>query len=146
VSNKSTLEPSDWALKYIGRPWKAGGTKVMGDGADCYGFFSYILSSYYGINSGRINLIKYDYRGIIEAFIQANEFNNWVEVARPTDGDAVIFKLSRRPVHVGLWIITSTDEGVLHCVEDMGVVFTSSNNLRVSPWKIHKHYRHKLRL
>ena len=103
-----------WAFDYIGQPWVAGDH-------DCRGFFRR------GLAGGRRQF--------------AGERANWVPVARPQEGDAVLLAHARHPSHVGLWV-DADHGGVLHCVQGAGVVFQSLKSLKAMGWNHLEFYRH----
>jgi uncharacterized protein YijF (DUF1287 family) len=83
---------------------------------------------------------------VSKLFKTNEEFHNWVEVDSAQDGDAVLLRIAKYPNHVGVWISDGETIGVLHAVENMGVIFSSLQNLDMCGWKISSFYRHKSKI
>ena len=58
----------------------------------------------------------------------------------PCEGDAVLMRQSRHPVHVGIWLAVDAG-GVLHAARDIGVVFQGPADLTTHGWRIEGFYR-----
>ena len=107
-----------FACKYIGLPWVAGAQGP--DKFDCWGMVRWILKHEYGIDAFRA-------------------FN---EVEKQQDGDVVLLRQSKHPVHAGLWL-DADGGGVLHCCRDAGVIFQDLPSMRLCGWQIDSYYRVK---
>ena len=68
------------------------------------------------------------------------ERRRWAKVEMPQEGDCVLLRRSRHPIHVGVWLDVD-DGGVLHCAEDCGVVFQRPDALRLNGWAVEGFYR-----
>ena len=110
-----------FANKYIGCPWVAGAQGP--DSFDCWGFVRFVLLHEYGYNVPPVNI-------------------NPDNVDKPQDGDVVLMRQAKNPVHAGLWLDIDGG-GILHCVRGSGVVFQNIASLNLSGWFIDSFYRVK---
>lgn len=133
-----------WATDYIGIPWEFGGRDPKG--LDCYGLFRYVQEKHYGLELIEIEISEYNSHNVIKEFDSSLEFESWVEVDTPKDGDAVLLRMSKYPNHVGIWIEDGETTGVLHTVEKTGAMFSNRQNLEKAGWKVARFYRHKNKL
>jgi hypothetical protein len=70
------------------------------------------------------------------------ERKRWQLTDTPEQGDAVLMRQSRHPIHVGIWItISPSEQGVMHCVKGNGVVFQNMASLKLAGWQIEGFYR-----
>ncbi len=127
-----------FANKYIGRPWVAGGQGP--DSFDCWGFVRYVLKHEYGFDVPPVNINPDNLRDVVRAFKEDLAFQAFHEVSKPQDGDVVLMRQSKNPVHCGLWLAIDGG-GVLHCVRDSGVVFQDKQSLLISGLTLHSFYR-----
>jgi hypothetical protein len=120
-------------MSYLGLPYETGG---MGpESFNCWGFVRYYLQREHNIS---IPVIPGDGALTVARLLQDHpEKQNWLEVATPENGDIVMLSYNRRPHHVGVW-----ENGVLHCVKGMGVVFHTRQRLALERWNITGIYRH----
>lgn len=133
-----------WAIDLIGTRWRFGGQNPD-TGFDCWGLFRYVQKTHYGLDLPNIEVSEQSMKDSItavRAFEANQERENWFEVTTPKDGDGVLLRIARYPHHVGVWIDTGTEKGVLHAIE-AGVMFNTPNRLKANGWKIAKYYRHK---
>ena len=79
-------------------------------------------------------------RDIARAFRDHPELDRWKRTERPGDGDGVLMRQSRHPIHVGVWLDVDGG-GILHCSRDSGVVFQDELALRQHGWRIEGFYR-----
>ena len=126
-----------WAVGYIGLPWVSGGASID-DGFDCWGFFKYIQLKHYDRKLPEIELNKSNF----SKAARDGGFDRWSEVNKPKDGDAVLMRVAKYPNHVGTWIKNGEDIGILHSVENIGVLFSTVYQLQLTGWKIIKYYRY----
>lgn len=129
-----------FANKYIGLPWVAGGQGP--DSFDCWGFVRYVLKHEYGYDVPQVNVNPECLRDVLVAFRTDLAFTAFEEVAVAQDGDVVLMRQAKNPVHAGLWLDID-DGGVLHCVHGTGVVFQSICSLNTSGWFLDSFYRVK---
>lgn len=106
------------AKQYIGQPWEAG--------HDCWAFFRRVQRERFGRDVPVIDVDAFDTRACVKAFVGDDERQRWELVDQPLDGDGVLMSQSRQPTHVGVWV----DGGVLHCVRNTGVVFSTLRSLK----------------
>ena len=91
-----------FANKYIGLPWMAG---VEGpDSFDCWGFVRFVLLHEYGHNVPPVNVNPDNLRDVLRAFRADLAFQVFDEVKIPQDGDVVLMRQAKNPVHAGLWL------------------------------------------
>ena len=131
-----------WAEELIGRPWIAGGRGP--DAFDCWGLVRFCWRERFGIEVPEISVDAADLRAVLAGFRDHPERRRWcrVEPAREParEGDGVLMRQSRYPVHVGLWLAVDGG-GVLHAVRDSGVVFQIPADLATHGWRIEGTYR-----
>lgn len=129
-----------FANKYIGLPWVAGeqGPSCF----DCWGFVRWVLLHEYGINVPHVNVNPDNLRDVLTAFHKDLAFKAFVPVETPQDGDVVLLRQAKNPVHAGLWIDIDGG-GVLHCVRENGVVFQNVHSLNLAGWFLDSFYRVK---
>lgn len=123
-----------WAFDYIGQPWVAGDH-------DCWGFFRRVQLERFGRVVPPFDVDAFNRLACARAVVSNPERANWVPVARPQEGDAVLLAHARHPSHVGLWV-DADHGGVLHCVQGAGVVFQSLKSLKAMGWNHLEFYRH----
>ena len=129
-----------FANKYIGKPWIAG--KQGPDSFDCWGFVRYVLLHEYGYNVPPVNINPDNLRDVLHAFRSDLAFQAFIEVKEPCDGDVVLMRQAKNPVHAGLWLDIDGG-GILHCVRGNGVVFQNISSLNMCGWFIDSYYRVK---
>ena len=129
-----------FANKYIGRPWVAGAQGP--DSFDCWGFVRYVLKYEYGHDVPQVNVNAECLRDVLHAFRTDLAFQAFKAVEKPQDGDVVLMRQSKNPVHAGLWLDVDGG-GVLHCVRDSGVVFQNVRSLNMCGWYLNSYYRVK---
>ncbi len=129
-----------FANKYIGRPWVAGAQGP--DSFDCWGLVRFVLLHEYGYNVPPVNINPNNLRDVLSAFHADLAFQAFVEVDKPQDGDVVLMRQAKNPVHAGIWLDVDGG-GVLHCVREIGVVFQDIASLNLCGWFLHSYYRVK---
>lgn len=127
-----------WAESCIGQAW------VPGDN-DCWSFARRIWGERFGIEVPAVSVDTRDLLAIAHAFRDHDERLQWLEVAEPKEGDAVLMAHFKHPSHVGLWVEVDGG-GVLHCQHPSGVVFASRAALSRAGWGRVEFYRHRSRL
>ncbi len=131
-----------FANKYIGLPWVAG--QQGPDSFDCWGFVRYVLKHEYAYDVPRVNVNPECLRDVLHAFRTDLAFQAFEEVYAPQDGDVVLMRQAKYPVHVGLWL-NIDGGGVLHCVRGNGVVFQNVISLNTTGWFLDSFYRVKIK-
>ena len=127
-----------WAEELIGRPYRAGGQGP--DAFDCWGLVRWVMARQFGRELPAIPVDAADLRTVLTVFRDHPERRRWRPVSAPIDGDCVLMRQSRHPVHVGVWL--NVDEGgVLHAVSGNGVVFQRLRDLLASGWRVEGFYR-----
>lgn len=129
-----------FALKYIGLPWEAGAQGP--DSFDCWGFARYILKHEYEHDVPHVNINPDNLRDVLHAFKSNKAFQSFYEVVKPRDGDVVLMRQAKNPVHAGIWLDVDGG-GVLHCCRNSGVVFQYEPSLNATGWFLHSYYRVK---
>lgn len=129
-----------FANKYIGRPWVAGAQGS--DSFDCWGLVRFVLLHEYGYNVPPVNINPNNLRDVLSAFHADLAFQAFVEVDKPQDGDVVLMRQAKNPVHAGIWLDVDGG-GVLHCCRNSGVVFQDASSLNATGWFLHSYYRVK---
>lgn len=130
-----------WAAALIGRPYRERGHGP--DAFDCWGLLQFAWRMRLGIDVPDVRLRSAQlFRDVIRAGnCHANGLEA-IEIAAPQELDAVYMTSRRLPHHVGLWVAPgAVDGGVLHAIEDAGVVFQRRADLAVHGFTIVKFMR-----
>ena len=127
-----------WAEELIGRPWVAGGRGP--DVFDCWGLARWCWGRHFGIEVPEIPVDAANLRAVLSGFRHHPERRRWQAVERSCEGDGVLMRQSRHPVHVGIWLAVDGG-GVLHAARDIGVVFQCPLDLSTHGWRIEGTYR-----
>lgn len=129
-----------WAAQYIGKPWVRG---AMGPEAYyCFSLFAEVQRTRFGIILPNLDP-DFDVAEAARMIRDHDERVNWIQVDKPQEGDAVLMARRKVPGHIGVWIAANGKHGVLHCVEGMGVVFTTLPHLQIQGWGSVSYFRHK---
>lgn len=127
-----------WASIYIGLPYSATGE---GPGAfHCWAFVRHVQAEHFGRALPPIPNPE-DVLAMARAFRDHAERRNWLLVGDPAEGDCVLMRRARYPVHVGVWI-GADGGGVLHCAQPDGVVYQRPEVLALNGWQVEGFYRH----
>ena len=122
----------------IGLPWIAGARGP--EAYDCWGLFLAVQRQHFGRDLPEIPVDALDLRAVLDAFIAHPERQRWQPVSAAEEGDAVLMRQSRYPVHIGVWLAIDGG-GVLHAVRHAGVVFQTLAALDAHGWRIEGYYR-----
>lgn len=122
----------------IGRPWVAGACGP--EAYDCWGLFLAVQRQHFDRDLPEIPIDALDLRAVLDAFTAHPERQRWQPVSPVEEGDAVLMRQSRYPVHIGVWLDIDGG-GVLHAVRHAGVVFQSLAALDPHGWRIEGYYR-----
>ena len=126
-----------WAAAYIGLPWS-----VHGSGPDmfnCWEFVRMVQARHFGRILPEISNPE-DMLVMGRTFRNHPERRRWTKMPDPMEGDCVLLRRSRHPIHVGIWLDVDGG-GVLHCAEGAGVVFQRSDAIKLNGWAIEGFYR-----
>ena len=129
-----------FANKYIGLPYVAGAQGA--ESFDCWSFVRYVLKHEYGLDVPPVNINPNNLRDVLHAFKDDLAFQAFEEIPQPYDGDVVLMRQAKNPVHAGLWIDVDGG-GVLHCVCGSGVVSQNIQSLNACGWFLDSYYRVK---
>ena len=127
-----------WASAYIGLPWSAHGKGP--DLFNCWEFVRAVQDRHFGRILPDIANPE-DMLAMGRTFRDHPERQRWVKVEVPAEGDCVLLRRSRHPIHVGIWLDVDCG-GVLHCAQDAGVVFQRPDALRLNGWAVEGFYRY----
>lgn len=134
------LDGPHWACRYIGLPWQAGANGP--DAFDCWSLVVWVQTYHFGRDLPDIPVAEGDLKRVASTFRDHPERKRWRLTEAPEQGDAVLMRQSRHPIHVGIWItIGPAEQGVLHCVKGNGVVFQSMASLALAGWQVEGFYR-----
>ncbi len=126
-----------WAAAYIGRPWAADGEGL--DSFHCWALVRHVQRERFGRDLPVIPNPD-DLLTIARRFRDHPERRRWDLVDTPEEGDCILMRQARYPVHVGVWL--EVDGGkVLHVVRDKGVIAQSRESLAAHGWRIEGFYR-----
>lgn len=126
--------------RLIGLPWIAGARGP--EAYDCWGLFLAVQRQHFGRDLPEILVNALDLRAVLDAFTAHPERQRWQPVSAAEEGDAVLMRQSRYPVHIGVWLGIDGG-GVLHAVRHAGVVFQTLAALDAHGWRLEGHYRFK---
>lgn len=130
---------SHWATGYIGISWEYGAQGP--DSYDCWNFVRHVQKTRFSID---VPVILYtDQRDVSHQLQHNAELDRWTQTDSPIEGDIVMMARAKIPAHVGVWIKANGHEGILHCLQHVGVVFTRENAIRSHGWGQLKFYRRK---
>lgn len=130
---------SHWATDYIGLPWEAGAKGP--DVFDCWSLVAWVYKHHFSYILPDIPIADGHLKQLVLAFRNHPERERWCLTNQPKEGDAVLMRQSRHPIHVGIWVtISPTEQGVLHCVKGNGVVFQTLSSLHLAGWQIDGFY------
>lgn len=129
-----------WAADYIGIPWERGASGPHS--YDCWNFFVHVQRWQFGRAIEDIGTTPNTMLGVAHAMEHSPERQNWLHVDRPQEGDAVLMARTRYPAHIGIWIKANGTQGVLHCMQGAGVVYSNPTTLSVAGWGGLSYYRH----
>ena len=120
--------------KYIGQPYRAGFF-------NCWDFVRQVYKNEYGISLNHIPVDETNLKQLMTTVKTTSEHKNWRSVKQVEEGDLLLMRQSKHPIHVGVWV-NIDGGGVLHCIKNSGVVFQNKQSLQLSGWKIEKVYRY----
>ena len=124
----------------VGLPWVAGARGP--EAYDCWGLFLAVQRQHFGRALPEIPVDALNLRAVLDAFTAHPERQRWQPVSAAEEGDAVLMRQSRYPVHIGVWLDIDGG-GVLHAVRHAGVVFQTLAALNAHGWRVEGHYRFK---
>ena len=122
----------------IGLPWVVGAHGP--DAYDCWGLFVAVQHTHFQRSLPENPVDATNLRAVLAAFSGHPERQRWQPVPQPEEGDAVLMRQSRYPVHIGVWLDIDGG-GVLHAVRHAGVVFQTLAALDAHGWRIEGFYR-----
>lgn len=133
---------SHFAAGLIGRPYRA---QACGpDAFDCWGLASFVWRTQIGLVVPDVRLDAanafrdvMNNRAVTAAGVAA------VPVSRPREFDAVYMTSRDLPHHVGVWVTPDPLGGVLHAIQDAGVVYQRPASLAAHGLSIVKFLRLK---
>lgn len=120
---------------YIGIPWQSGA-----EGPEAYNcatfarhlqraHFSRELPPLFGVDEHNLRAVC-TALGTGESL--ATEYG-WHPVAQPRHGDIALLARASHPSHIGVWLDIDGG-GIIHCLEQAGVIFSTPASLRLSGW------------
>lgn len=127
-----------WMLSYLGKPWKAG---ASGPGAyDCWHLFRAIQEHRFNRLVPVLSFVDGPVLPLEDQkrYIMRERRYQWTETQKPKEGDAVV---THRPLHIGVWL-PYNGGGVIHAVEQAGVVWTKDRDWRALGFGERTYYRH----
>jgi len=128
---------SHWAEQYIGLPWSG-----VGEGPDafhCWAFVCLVQERHFQRMLPVIPNPE-DLFAIARDFRDHPERRRWDRVDVPIEGDCVLMRQARYPIHVGIWLDVDGG-GVVHCSQEAGVAFQKVSALATNGWRIEGYYR-----
>lgn len=127
-----------WAAQYIGRPWSATGEGP--ESFNCWNFVRHVQARHFGRDLPEIPFAE-DMLDRAKLFRDHDEHRRWhpVEIHDALDGDVVLLRQARYPIHVGIWL-GGAGGRVIHCPHD-GVSCQDLLSLRMGGWHVSGVYR-----
>ena len=126
---------SHWARKYIGKSYAPEG--VGPDEFNCWTLVLDVEKNIYGRE-----LPFFESNGWQEAAQlmrqTSKEEIGWEPIRNGLDGDVVLMWHGRFPTHAGVWV----ENGILHCLEDCGVIFSRLTPIIKVEWPTFEIYRY----
>ena len=108
---------------------------------DCWGLARWCWREYFAIEVPEVPVDAANLRAVLAGFRDHPERRRWqAGRERPCEGDGVLMRQSRHPVHVGIWLAVDGG-GVLHAAREIGVVFQCPLDLTAHGWRIEGTYR-----
>lgn len=130
-----------WATPLIGRPWEYGAQGP--DAFDCWHFVRWVQREHFGIEMPTVEVPR-SWEEAHRQIESHQERAKWQKVdGNPQEGDVVLMARNRIPVHIGVAINANGKSGVLHCVQNSGVVFQDPPGLRSAGWGSLTYFRRK---
>ena len=126
-----------WAENYIGIPWEADGEGP--DRFHCWAFVCHVQQHQFGRELPAIPNPE-DLLAIARDFRDHPERKRWDLAQDPKEGDCVLMRQARYPIHVGVWLDVDGG-GVLHCAQEAGVAFQTLSSLSANGWRVEGYYR-----
>lgn len=132
------MDRVEFLSELIGKPWKAGAHGP--DAFDCWHLCQYVKRNLFQGDLPDIDVPRVPtWPWIIEQFKTNEELKNWKDTKYdPTmpitfpDGTIVLMSRLNQPAHAGIWF--RPEMKILHCAEDLGVMFQDVLSLKVDGW------------
>lgn len=127
---------ADQVAEFVGLPYAENGygpAEFM-----CWGLLHFVRNRYYAhaMDAAPIG----DGSACLELFKSKTGSGEWAQIEGPVDGCGVLLRGGATP-HVGVFIECGNESGVLHALEDIGVVFTRVHELSSHGFGRAKFYR-----
>lgn len=122
--------------EYVGLPYKEGGETP--EGFNCWGLLRYVLRYNFGVIIPNVPI--HDATASVQWFVNGVRAGEVIELPGPVHGAGVLLRGGDAP-HVGVYLDIDGG-GVLHALEDLGVVFSPMDSLRVLGYSRLKYYRY----
>ena len=125
-----------WARDFIGLKYKSNG--VGPDEFNCWTLVAHIQQKIYGRKLPFFTDIDGDDWLSAAQKMRTEDCTiyGWQETDMPVDGDVMLLGHGRYATHAGVWV----DGGLLHCLENAGVVFDRMSPLFRMEWPVRKIY------
>jgi hypothetical protein len=123
--------------QYVGIPWERG---AAGPHAyNSWNFVRHIQLEHFGRDLPQVMMDEDRPMGWVRLLHRHPARRKWQETGMPAEGDCVEMGTGKSVTHIGVWV-DADHGGVLHCVQGMGVVFSSRFVVR-SEWPLLKVWR-----
>lgn len=121
----------------IGCQYKEGSFGPPEAGFNCWGLLHYVQAKYFDVKMPKAPIGDAD--TCRRMFTDRLDAKMWAQVESPSHGDGVLMRDSKEP-HVGVYLDIDGG-GILHALEGMGVIFTSTSDLNFHGFGRVKYYR-----
>ncbi len=124
-----------WAVKYIGKSWLNGEY-------DCWGMVRDIYKNELNIELSPIVANANNLREVFCEFKKSSNYNHLKETDKLRDKNIVVLTQNKYPCHVGVYCDIDGG-GILHNMQNVGVVFQKLPELKMNGWHIMEIFEHE---
>lgn len=122
----------DTLVDLMGKPWRVGATGP--DAYDCWSLVVEVQRRLFERKLPAHQAKSYDIRELVKYIEECPERRQWRKTTKAHHGALVEMSHRKHPHHVGVWLVTPSGEGVLHCQCVGGVQWTPQNILSAEGW------------
>ena len=135
----------NWAIDYIGKPWKGGARGP--EEFDCWGLVVDVYKKYLNKKLPTFfNIHPKEKLKVCKTINQTLEPDTaeWIEIKDDLKSfDVVLMGRTSQFHHIGLIALIDSDYGVLHCMDNIGVIFSKSLFLKTFKYNHLRYFRLK---
>jgi hypothetical protein len=109
VSKPFQAISAHWATPYIGLPWSKHGQGP--ETWNCWSFFRHVQAAHFGVETPVVPYAD-DLLVLARLFRDHQERGHWQPAAAYREGDGVMMRTARYPIHVGVWLGVAPDQAI----------------------------------